>query len=214
MWAFSDESERGSLMLLGLLLVPAGAAHDARRELRSLLLPGQRRVHTSDESARRRRQLLDVVAGLDAAAVVFTMRRGADVRRVEARSRLLVAAVAEVTRRACGDLDPGRPAPRSGCSRSSGHRPRPAGPPRGTAVRPPAVRRRAVAVGRGRDRVGRGRRQRLATPHRVDRHRPPHRALNAHTRLLPVRAARRVHFPPLLERTPPLSGPARPNATR
>jgi hypothetical protein len=98
-WAFSDESERGNLMLLGLLLVPAGAVHDARRDLRGLLLPGQRRVHTSDESARRRRQLLDVVASLDATAVVLTIRRPADVRRAEARGRLLAAAAAEVVAR-------------------------------------------------------------------------------------------------------------------
>jgi hypothetical protein len=98
-WAFSDESERGSLMLFGLLLVPAGAVHDARRELRELLLPGQRRVHTSDESARRRRQLLDVVRGLDAGAVVFTIRRPAVTSRAAARSRLLATAAVEVVGR-------------------------------------------------------------------------------------------------------------------
>jgi hypothetical protein len=99
MWAFTDESERGSVMLLGLLLVPTGAIHEARRELRALLLPGQRRVHTSDESGRRRRQLLDVVAGLDATAIVLTLRRPSGLRRTEARSRLLAeAAVQAVTR--------------------------------------------------------------------------------------------------------------------
>jgi hypothetical protein len=56
-------------------------------------------VHTSDESARRRRQLLDVVAGLDASALVFTIRRPADLRRAEARSRLLAVAAAGVVGR-------------------------------------------------------------------------------------------------------------------
>jgi hypothetical protein len=82
-----------------VLLLPAGVVHNARRELRGLLLPGQRRVHTGDESARRRRQLLDVVAGLDATALVVTLRRPADMRRAEARSRLLATAAAEVVAR-------------------------------------------------------------------------------------------------------------------
>jgi hypothetical protein len=99
MWAFTDESERGSLMLLGLLIVPTGAIHNARRELRGLLLPGQRRVHTSDESARRRRQLLDLVARLDGSAVALTLRRPADLRRTEARSRLLAEAAAQAVAR-------------------------------------------------------------------------------------------------------------------
>jgi hypothetical protein len=98
-WAFSDESERGSTMLLGLLLVPVGEVHQARRALQALLLPGQRRIHTSDESARRRRQLLDVVASLDASAVVLTLRRPASLRRAGARDALLTAAAHEVTRR-------------------------------------------------------------------------------------------------------------------
>jgi hypothetical protein len=63
MWAFSDESERGQRMLLAVVFVPSGALDGARAELRKLLLPGQRRIHTSDESSRRRRLLLDAVAG-------------------------------------------------------------------------------------------------------------------------------------------------------
>lgn len=47
--------------LLGVLFVPAGAVNAARRDLRRLLLAGQRQVRTSDESPRRRRQLLGVV---------------------------------------------------------------------------------------------------------------------------------------------------------
>jgi hypothetical protein len=99
MWAFSDESERGSRMLLGLLVLPAGELAPARRALRGLLLPGQRRVHTAKESPRRRRELLDVVMGLELSAMVFELRRPARVHRVAGRERLLRAACGEVLAR-------------------------------------------------------------------------------------------------------------------
>jgi hypothetical protein len=96
MWAFSDESERADRMLVGVVLVPTGALDAARAELRGLLLAGQRRIHTGDESPRRRRVLLDVVSGLDAAAIVLRLRRSAGTDRLEARRRLLAAACTEV----------------------------------------------------------------------------------------------------------------------
>ena len=37
-WAFSDESERANLMLVGVLFAAAGDVNDSRRELRRLLL--------------------------------------------------------------------------------------------------------------------------------------------------------------------------------
>ena len=98
MWAFSDESERGGRMLFGVLMLRIGAVAGARNELRRLLLPGQRRVHTSDESARRRRVLLDLVAGLPGHAIVFELRRPMGVNRVEARDRLLTEAARTVVR--------------------------------------------------------------------------------------------------------------------
>ena len=92
MWAFSDESERGDLMLVAMVTITPGAAIGARRQLRALLLPGQRRVHTAKESPRRRRELLDVVARLDITAVAFSTRRPAGHHRAEIRDRLLNAA--------------------------------------------------------------------------------------------------------------------------
>lgn len=53
MWAYSDESERGATLLFGLTVVPAHRVVEARRRLRSLLLPGQRRLHTAKESPSR-----------------------------------------------------------------------------------------------------------------------------------------------------------------
>lgn len=100
MWAFSDESERADTMLFGVLGVPSPAIAPARRELRAMLLPGQRRVHTAKESARRRRELLDVVAGNDALAVILGLRRPAGLHRVDARRLLLERACDELSRHA------------------------------------------------------------------------------------------------------------------
>ena len=92
MRAFSDESERANLMLLGVLLVPEATVVPARRELRGMLLAGQRRVHTAKESPSRRRLLLDIIAGLDVAGLVFSVRRPAGVNRAAVRHQLLEAA--------------------------------------------------------------------------------------------------------------------------
>jgi len=97
MWAFSDESERANVMFVAIVFVPPGAVDDARTKLRGLLLPGQRRVHTSDESARRRRLLLDTIARIDdVSAVVLRYRRPMGVDRVGGRRVLLTAGTALV----------------------------------------------------------------------------------------------------------------------
>lgn len=44
MWAFSDESERSGVMLLAVVLLEPGEVDAARRRMRELLRPGQRRV--------------------------------------------------------------------------------------------------------------------------------------------------------------------------
>ena len=93
MWAFSDESERAGVMLLGVVLIKPGDLAAARAQMAGLLLPGQRRVHTSDESDRRRRVVLDTVArtgGLS--AVVARYRRPTGLGRLAARHLLLQAA--------------------------------------------------------------------------------------------------------------------------
>jgi hypothetical protein len=96
-WAFSDESERANRMILVVATVPPSAVHAARAHLRALLLPGQRRIHTSDESPRRRRVILDAVAHVeDVNAVAFCYRRGMGVTHVEARRTLLMAATQHV----------------------------------------------------------------------------------------------------------------------
>jgi hypothetical protein len=57
-------------MLLSVVTIDPGAVDDARRALRGLLLPGQRRVHTAKESAQRRRMVIDTVARISGLAAV------------------------------------------------------------------------------------------------------------------------------------------------
>jgi hypothetical protein len=89
-WAFSDESERANTLIVSVVVGSPPAIRRARTELQALLLPGQRRIHTSDESARRRRLLLDTIGRLDdVQATALCFRRPAGVTRVEARRMVL-----------------------------------------------------------------------------------------------------------------------------
>ena len=97
MWAFSDESERSGTMLLSVVLIRPADISAARVRLSGLLLPGQRSLHTSNESARRRRLILDAVgstAGLSAA--VLRYRRPPRVDRPAGRHLLLQVVTAFV----------------------------------------------------------------------------------------------------------------------
>lgn len=97
MWAFSDESERAGVMLMAVVVLDPGEVDAARRKLRGLLLPGQRRVHTAKESPRRRRVILDTVSDINGlSAVVLRYRRPPGVDRVGARRLLLQAATGAV----------------------------------------------------------------------------------------------------------------------
>ncbi|MHB1444818.1 MAG: hypothetical protein ACYCTI_00945 [Acidimicrobiales bacterium] len=97
MWAFSDESERTGVMLIAVVVLDPGAVDAARRKLRGLLLPGQRRVHTTDESSRRQRVLLDTVADIDGlSADILRYRRPQGVDRLSGRHLLLQAATGAV----------------------------------------------------------------------------------------------------------------------
>ena len=95
-WAFSDESERGSLMLMAIVYVAPGQADEVRAAMRSLLLPGERRLHTAKESPRRRRVLLDAVSRLEVTASVLRYRRSFGVRHPAARRVLLESAVSAI----------------------------------------------------------------------------------------------------------------------
>ena len=103
-WAFSDESERADRVLFGLTLVPAGVVKDARRTLRGLLLPGQRRLHMSKESPRRRREILAVLTDIEMSTMILELRRPPGTSRVDARSRLLVAGAEIVAAGLAGEV--------------------------------------------------------------------------------------------------------------
>lgn len=62
--AFVDESRRGSLYLVAAAIAQPGHLRQLRRELRRLLLPGQREVHFNDQKDPRRRVLADAIARL------------------------------------------------------------------------------------------------------------------------------------------------------
>jgi hypothetical protein len=128
-WAFSDESERAGVMLLSVVTIGPGDVDDARRALRALLLPGQRRVHTADESDRRRRALLGTVAAIEGiSAVVWRYRRPAGTGRVAARRHLLTGAAralieADVAAWVLDDVHPAqRLRDREAIARVVGHR--------------------------------------------------------------------------------------------
>jgi hypothetical protein len=92
-WAFSDESERAAVMLMAVVTVAPGDVENARTTMRSLLLPGERRIHTSDESLRRRRQILDTLVRAESlSAVVLRHRRSEGTNKPAARHLLLQAA--------------------------------------------------------------------------------------------------------------------------
>lgn len=88
-WAYSDESERAATMYFGVLLIEPFNVLPARRALRGLLLPGQRRVHTAKESRTRRSQLIGLVAGLDVEVVVWSLQRPRGLSAVQARELLV-----------------------------------------------------------------------------------------------------------------------------
>lgn len=61
--AFVDESSRGGYLLCAVVLLPADL-NPARRLLRAMCKPGQRRLHMKHESDGRRREILSAVSQL------------------------------------------------------------------------------------------------------------------------------------------------------
>ena len=99
MHAFLDESNRNRYFLACTLVAP-GALNPVRTALRSMLLPGQRRLHFHDENARRRRELLARMCSLDLVVRVYEMRA----RERTARPVLLAALLADLKELSVGRL--------------------------------------------------------------------------------------------------------------
>ncbi|MEU1752479.1 hypothetical protein ABZ436_07475 [Micromonospora matsumotoense] len=67
---FVDETKDRGLLVVAAVVLPSDLAA-ARRTIRSLILPGQRRIHFHKERDDRRRQIIDAIATLSAQAVIF-----------------------------------------------------------------------------------------------------------------------------------------------
>jgi hypothetical protein len=87
--AFVDESQRRGTYLLCIVLVAPDRLADARSAMRSLLESGQRSIHFTHESDRRRRRVLAAIAGLELEYWIVS-GTGPD---IAVRPRLLTTAV-------------------------------------------------------------------------------------------------------------------------
>jgi hypothetical protein len=84
--AFLDESARGPIYLMCAASVEVGQLDSARRSVRTLCAPGQRRIHFATEGDQRRRQLLSHFSALDARCFVYVAHHH---DQVEARSAIV-----------------------------------------------------------------------------------------------------------------------------
>ena len=70
-YAYVDESVRRGRYLLAVVVVEPERAGQLRRQLRHLLLPGQRKLHFKKESPRRRRELLVTLTAMNLDVTVY-----------------------------------------------------------------------------------------------------------------------------------------------
>lgn len=89
---FIDESKRSGYMVVAAV-VASQNLDGTRRQLRGLLLPGQRELHFKKENDGRRRYLLGQLTGLPVTARIY-LRRSSD--HVQARRACLEAAVQDL----------------------------------------------------------------------------------------------------------------------
>ncbi|MFI6308031.1 hypothetical protein ACIBCH_39600 [Amycolatopsis thailandensis] len=67
---FVDESKEGGYLVTAAALL-SGDLTSARRAMRGLILPGQRRLHFTHESDGRRKRILDTIAALDPTVTIY-----------------------------------------------------------------------------------------------------------------------------------------------
>lgn len=77
---YADESIRAQFIMT-LVLVPAAARGDVEREVRSLMLPGQRRLHMNSERPARKRLILSATSRLSVDASIFIAQRPVETAR-------------------------------------------------------------------------------------------------------------------------------------
>ena len=99
--AFVDESVRGGRYLLCIVVVEPSRAGALRREVRSLVMPGQRVLLFKKESARRRRELLAALGRLDVEATVYECAVEQGRGQEDARAMCMARGVADLQDRGC-----------------------------------------------------------------------------------------------------------------
>ena len=91
---FVDESKQRDYLLVAAVVMPSDLA-EARRSLRALVMPGQRRLHMKKESDARRRVIIDTITATVATAIIYNA--GRPVRHeLDAREVCLRAVVTDV----------------------------------------------------------------------------------------------------------------------
>jgi hypothetical protein len=101
--AFVDESIRGQRYLMACVLLEAAQLAVVRNDLRALVLHGGR-VHFHNESASRRRLILEAIAGSQVSSFVVVCHRGHGVSEFQARDMCLARIVDELQQREVGRL--------------------------------------------------------------------------------------------------------------
>jgi hypothetical protein len=101
--AFVDESIRGQRYLLGCVLVEARSLTTVRRALVDIKI-ANRRVHFTNESPKRRREILELIASLPVRSFVVVCRRTHGVKEVDARSACLRTIVEQLQREEVGRM--------------------------------------------------------------------------------------------------------------
>ena len=99
LFAYVDESVRGGRYLLAVVVVPPERAGPLRRQVRHLLLPGQRKLHFKKEGNRRRRMLLVELANLQLDVTVYECQNQMGRNQEDARRSCLARAIQDLQER-------------------------------------------------------------------------------------------------------------------
>jgi hypothetical protein len=105
-FVFVDESKAKDYVLIAVAIDPPRVA-ESRRAVRSLLLPGQHRLHMKQENESRKRLLLDTFSALEITVTIFRAPRGLGSEVVRRRRCLeeLVSVVGVAGGRLCLERD-------------------------------------------------------------------------------------------------------------
>jgi ABC-type uncharacterized transport system YnjBCD ATPase subunit len=91
---FVDESKKNGFLIVAAIVLPEDL-QVARKTMRSLCLPNQRRIHFKDEKPARKKQILDAIEAIGATARIYIGPR--DLRELDARRVCLKRLFADLT---------------------------------------------------------------------------------------------------------------------